>query len=486
MTLPTLPVSGVVNVGIEMSPVASPNRNFGATLIVGASNVIDTDTRIRSYSASELSDIAREFGSTSPEYLASVAFFGQSPQPRDVTIGRWAKTATSGILKGAILATPSQEIALFTRITSGAFDVTIDGTVVNITGVNLSAESNLNGVASQVTVNMKGKGSCVWTGERFVLTSATTGVESKVSNVTDTDLSQVLGLNTGTVAVTGSPSESLVDAMTALLDFPNWYSAVLACDYTDEEVLAVAQTIEAASPSRILAVTLTDSAELDPNQITSLGHKLKESNLQRTFTVYSSTSRYVAASVLGRMSTVNFEGSNTTITLKFKQCPSITAENLRTSQASALKKNNVNVFVKYDNDTQILQEGTMCGGWFIDERHGLDWIQNYVQNAIWNLLYSSKKVGQDESGSTTLVTTVSNAIEQGVRNGLVAPGTWTSDGFGVLERGDYLSTGYYVYITPLDEQSQADREARKAPPIQVAIKLKGAVHFVDVMINVNR
>ena len=35
-------------------------------------------------------------------------------------------------------------------------------------------------------------------------------------------------------------------------------------------------------------------------------------------------------------------------------------------------------------------------------------------------------------------------------------------------------------------QSQADREGRKAPVIQVAIKLAGAVHFVDVIVNVNR
>ena len=48
------------------------------------------------------------------------------------------------------------------------------------------------------------------------------------------------------------------------------------------------------------------------------------------------------------------------------------------------------------------------------------------------------------------------------------------------------ATGYYVYIQPFDEQSQSDREARKAPPIQIAVKLKGAVHFINVTITVNR
>jgi len=43
-----------------------------------------------------------------------------------------------------------------------------------------------------------------------------------------------------------------------------------------------------------------------------------------------------------------------------------------------------------------------------------------------------------------------------------------------------------VYAAPVESQSQADREARKAPVIQIAVKLAGAVHFVDVIVNVNR
>ena len=82
--------------------------------------------------------------------------------------------------------------------------------------------------------------------------------------------------------------------------------------------------------------------------------------------------------------------------------------------------------------------------------------------------------------------TISRVLDQGVTNGLIAPGVWQGDEFGELSQGDTLSTGYYVYIQPLAEQLQADREARKAPAIQVAVKLRGAIHFVDVSIIVNR
>lgn len=98
---PTLPVSEVVNVTIEMSPVAAALRNFGAMLVLGTSDVIDTDERLRTYSGVE--GIAADFGTDAPEYQAAVTFFGQSPQPSQLVIGRWAKTATAGLLRGRML-----------------------------------------------------------------------------------------------------------------------------------------------------------------------------------------------------------------------------------------------------------------------------------------------------------------------------------------------------------------------------------------------
>lgn len=367
-----LPVSGVVNVTVNMSPVAAATRNFGTMLILGASNVITVEERIREYGT--ISAVLEDFGTEAPEYLAAQAFFAQSPRPKSVMIGRM-----------------------------------------------------------------------------------------------------------------DSENETLQQAVAAMLDQNGWYGLFVAAEYDKDAAVAVSQLIEAASPSRIVAWTSQDDDELNTTNSSTLGYALANAKLQRSLVCYSSTSKYAAMSILGRMATVNFEGSQTCITLKFKQLPGVGAETLTSTQASALKKNNVNVFVNYDNDTSILQEGTMSNGFFIDEVHGLDWLQNRVETDLWNLLYTSTtKIGQDEAGINRLVATVSRSCAQGVANGLAAPGVWNGDEFGALKAGDTLAAGYYVYIQPLEEQSQADREARKAPPIQVAIKLKGAVHFADVGITVNR
>ena len=129
----------------------------------------------------------------------------------------------------------------------------------------------------------------------------------------------------------------------------------------------------------------------------------------------------------------------------------------------------------------------MSGDAWFDEIHGTDWLQNAVQTELWNLLYQSKtKVPQTNSGVHQLITCIENVLEQAVNNALVAPGTWNGDGFGQLERGDYLPKGYYVYSEPIELQAQSEREQRKAPPVQCAVKLAGAIHSVDVAINVNR
>lgn len=480
----TLPVSRVVNVAVEMSPTAAALRNFGSCLILGDSDIIDTDERIRLYSS--ISDIATDFGISSREYLAAQAFFSQSPQPTQVYIGRWAKSATAGRLRGRTLSSAEQDISLFTAITTGTLSLTIDGASKSMASIDLSAETNLNGVASQISSALGVSGSCAWTGERFVITSATTGTSSTVATTDTGTLSSLMGFAGSATFVAGVAAESLASAITALLDYNTWYMVCVAPDASDDSIVEAAGLIEAASPSRMIGFTTQNSTEIDSTASSTLGSRLKGLGYNRTILVYSSDSPVAAASVFGRMATINFEGSNTTLTLKFKQLPGVTAENLRSSQAEALKSHNVNAFCAYQNDTSILQEGITSGGWFIDETHGLDWLQNRVETDLWNLLYTSKKVGQDESGATAIVSCVNKSLEQGVTNGLIAPGVWNGDAFGALESGDTLSTGYYVYIQPFDEQSQSDREARKAPPIQIAVKLKGAVHFINVTITVNR
>ena len=294
--------------------------------------------------------------------------------------------------------------------------------------------------------------------------------------------------STGLPPVAGTDGETAKEAVAALADKSgDWYGCVFADEgLAVEDHLDVAAFVEASAKARIYGVTVTDSRALDAGYAEDAASKLKELARKRTIVAYS-RNPYAIVSALGRAFTVNVSANRSTITLKFKQLPGVVAEGLTETQAQALEAKRCNVFAAYDNDTAIFQEGVMSGPAYFDEIHGLDWLQNAIQSETWNLLYQSKaKIPQTDAGANQIITCIEAVLGEAVNNGLVAPGTWNADGFGLLERGDYLDKGYYVYTTPVAEQAQSEREQRKCPPIQIAAKLAGAIHFVDVQIDVNR
>ena len=491
-----LPVSRNVSVSVTLTPVAAQSRNFGAMLVVGSSDAIDLGERIRAYST--LAEVAGDFGTTAPEYLAAVLHFSQSPQPSILYAGRWAEVATAGTLLGGALLPSEQVLSNFTSITNGSISILSNGSTKTGTAINLSTATSLANVATLIQASTTWGGTWSWNAyrARFEFKTSTTGAGGTVAAATTggagTDLSAPLKVNAASAlrVVQGAAAETALAAVQALADRSlDWYGLTFAdTSLLTTDHLQIASYIEAAEPSRIYAATTQDTNTLAGTYTTDLASQLRAAGYNKTLDGFSSTSPYQVATVLGRMSTVDYDGTNTTITLKYKQAPGLVPEALSTSQANALKAKNCNVFAAYQNGTAILQEGVMASGVFIDERHGLDWLQNDIQTAVFNLLYtSSTKIAQTEAGINKIVAVIEGRLAQGVTNGLIAPGIWTSDlEFGALTSGANLPLGYYVYANPLANQSQADREARIAPLIQVAVKLAGAVHFANVAINVNR
>lgn len=493
-----LSVQRVVNVQVSLAMRAAAGRDFGALLILGTSPALKAQEVMRLYN--DIESVATDFGTTSEEYKAASLYFQQSPRPLNLYVGKMERAAipaTAGTLTGARLDANAQRIENFSAVTDGALNITIDGVARNITAVDLSAVTTLDGVAKAISTKLAGA-VVTWNAvtPHFLVTSPSAGVTSIVGVPTatgaGTDLAPLMGIDAGskpvaaggTAAHAGSATPSVAGALGYSAD---WYGLVIADKtMTDQDHLDVAALIGSASDSRVYGVTTADPKVLSATDATDIASKLKAAGYGRVFCQYSQVP-YAAASAFGRAFTVNFLGNNTTITLKFRQEPGITAETITAQQADTLKAKNCNVFVRYANDTAIIQEGVMSSGDFFDERHGLDWLQNYVQNNLWNLLCTSTtKSPQTDAGVTRLLSNVEQSMAQAVTNGLVAAGVWNGGPVGQLNSGDTLTKGYYVYAQPLVRQAQADREARRAPLIQVACKLAGAVHYADVQINVVR
>ncbi len=490
-----LPVSGLVNVQVNLASAPAQAQSLSDLLVLGSSDVIDTQERMRTYQT--LSAVATDFGTTAPEYLAAVEWFGQSPQPTRLYIGRWAKTATHGKLVGATLSAAEQVITLWTAITAGSFDVTIDGVAKTVTGLNFAAATNLNAVASDITTALAAAATCTWNAAyaRFEFESSTTGATSSVSfltaGTTGTDISAMLGglvTSSGAYSVAGIAAETAVSAAT-LFDSTfgqKWY-ALFVAGAVDADHLAIAAYIEGASTKHAYGVSHQEAAALVASDTTNISYQLQQLGYRKTLSQYSSSSLYAVVSLLARILTTDYTANNTVITLMYKTEPGVVAEQLNASQLAALQGFNCNVFVAYDNSTAIIQNGVVASGDFIDTIFGADWLAIDIQNTVYNLLYTSAtKIPQTDAGNHVILTGIEAVCAQGVTNGLLAPGTWTQGGFGTLQQGDFLSKGFYVYAPPIASQNPADRAARKSVTFQVAAKLAGAIHTADVLVNINR
>lgn len=492
-----LPVSRLVRVQVNIAPQAAQAPNLNSLLIVGLSDVIDTQTRIESFGS--LTEVAARFGTSAQEYLAAALYFAQVPSPTQLFIGRWAQTATNGRLIGGALSAAQKLLANFTAIVSGGFKIVVDGAAaVNIPGINLSGAANLNAVATLISAALTTAGVAVavtWDGTRFTFKSNSVGVTSTVAELQPPTAGVSLvplmnaTLATGARSVGGIAAETALQAAVALdASGVSWYAFTFAAlPIVDADHLAIASFTEGLSPKHLYGVTTAAAGAADPLSTTDIGYLLKAAGYNQSLVQFNSAGLYAVCSLFGRILTTNFNANNSMITLMYKQEPGVTAEQLTTTQADALKTKNINVFVAYENATAIIEYGTVASGLYVDEVYGVAWQTFRIQTDLYNALYTNpRKIPQTDNGMAQLATVIEGALSAGVNNGLIAPGVWTQGGFGQLAMGDYLSSGYYVYAPPLASQSISDRAARKSVAFQAAAKLAGAVHEIDVVLNINR
>jgi hypothetical protein len=493
-----LPVSSLVSVSVNLASTPAQAQSLSNLLVLGSSDVINTVERMREYTT--LASVATDFGTTAGEYLAAVEWFSQSPQPGTLLVGRWAKTATAGKLIGATLSTVEQLISTWNAVTAGAFNVTIDGTAEAVSGLNFSSDTNLNGVAStiQTAVDvLKPGATVVWNAnyQRFEFESGTTGAASSISFLTapatGTNISAMLGglsTSSGAYVADGIAAETALSAAT-LFDsaYGQKFYGLFIDGAVDADHTSVAAYIEGTNTKHAYGVNTQEAAVLVATDTTNIAYQLKQLGFRKSLVQYSSNSNYAVVSLMARILTTNYTANNTVITLMYKTEPGVIAEQINSNQVAALTGFNCNVFVAYDNNTAIIQNGVVASGDFIDTIFGADWLAIDIQNSVYNLLYSNPtKIPQTDAGNHIITTGIELVCAQGVTNGLLAPGTWTQPGFGTLNQNDYLSKGYYVYAPPISSQNPSDRAARKSVTFQVAAKLAGAIHTVDVIVNINR
>ena len=491
-----LSVSRVVSINVNLSPSGTQVPSLNTFMIAGSSDVIDTTSRVRVYQS--LAGVAADFGTSAAEYAAAALWFGQTPAPSQLTIGRWAQTATAGRVVGTALSAAQQQIANFTTVTNGGFKIAVDGgALTNVTGISLAGVTNLNGVASAINAALTSAtvgATATWDGSRFTIKSATTGTTSSVSTLAaptaGTALGPLMHLDSASLPVVanGVAPESAVAAIAVLDSAASFYGFTFAATLVDADVLALAGYAQGAvslTPHTYWP-TLQGAGVLDPASTTDVAYLLNAGGFYRTMAMYSSTNAYAGVSLAAKALSVDYTQANSTITLKFKTLPGVVPENLSLTATNAVEAKGCNVYATYLNGASIAEQGAAEGSYYIDEITGTDWLAIALQTAGFNALLTSPKVPQTDAGMSVLAAVYEGVCVQGVTNGLMAARVWTGPSFGTIKTGDTVPKGYYIYQPPIALQSVGDRAARKSVAFTIGANLAGAVHSSTALINVNR
>ena len=194
------------------------------------------------------------------------------------------------------------------------------------------------------------------------------------------------------------------------------------------------------------------------------------------------------AAYLGRALSVNFDGSNTTISMHLKDLATIQPD--PTMSQTILNKAKAAGADTYVSIQGVSKTFTSGANEFFDFIYNLRWFAGDLEIAGFNTLAQLQtKLPQTEPGMDSLKSAYRKICEQAVTNQFSAPGEWTSpETFGVQE--DFFNNirqlGYYIFSTPIAQQAKADREDRKAPLVQIALKTAGAQHSSTVLVNINK
>jgi hypothetical protein len=448
----TLSLNPIVNVIINLSPLSAIRNAFDLGLIIGTSSVIPSADRIKIYTDTD-SMLEDGFTLTSPEYLAAQLYFASPGQPTRIAIGR--QDSTNGSLRTIALKTAGTGYAvndILTVVQSGA-----SGGMLRVDSIDTG------GVITGVSILTHGTGYTVATGKATtVLPVGGTGCTIDVSAVGE---------------------DALMSIVACRLANADWYS-VFTCSLAKNDILAIAQYIESCTPhSAHFALTNDIDARdmLDGNVIESL----EALNYRRTLCMYHESAN-VVASIQGYAMGANNGTRNSAYTLAYKQMPGVTVSNLTNTQVINIKAKNGNVYISRGGQYEVFEQGHMSNGTSFDELINLDKLANDIQLAVMDALYQAPKIPQTEAGVTQLINAISEPCRQAVNVGFIAPGLWKGQPILNLNTGDVLQEGFLIQAESINSQTQADRDARKAPYIYVAVKLAGAIEFVVIRVDVNR
>ena len=279
-------------------------------------------------------------------------------------------------------------------------------------------------------------------------------------------------------------SETPAQALSAVLDATSdFYGVCLGASETDANILALDLAVSALEKPCMLFLPLTGTpaAVVDSG---SLLDTLFSRSTKRVVATYAAALSDAAA-VMGCAMGLQLANGASSFALCYKTLQGVTPSDLTQSQIDAIQQKNGNVFVTRSYSFHLLEKGTTPSGYRYDEVLYMDMIAASLQAAAVALLANNTgKLPQTDDSTAMFINSFSGILAGYTARNILASAPWRGPAVGSIQSGDIVENGFLLWADSYDTQSEADRQAHKAMPIQVALTLAGSLESVVINVNV--
>lgn len=487
-----LPLNNVINVTITNTPSGLSVRNVNSVAILSTETPNNLDPYGIYISPAQ---VIADYGTNSVMAQMANAIFAQSPNIRTgngrlviIPMNANATSATSGTMTTADL---SSTMAAILAVTDGDLKVTIDAVAYNLTGITFAGAETWADVATILQRRLQ-NGIVEATVNGIKITSKKVGTASTVTIAAvagggGTDLAAVGYFKAATsVAVAGANSsgETILEAITRSKDLVSYAAVMTDLQVEDAVILNTANAIQAMDMMFLHQVA--SSADI-AGIVTSVKNAGDTKTRLLLYTPSLTAGNLMKAAYAGNGFSVNYNGSDTARTMNLKQLVTIEPDlGITQTMYDAANIAGCDLYVSYQGVPGVYSTG---GNDYFDNPYMDLALKFALESAGFNFLrQTNTKVPQTEQGMNGLKNAYAQVLQRFVTNGCIAPGSWTSpETFGNPDvmRQNILEVGYYIYSQPVVLQSAEEREERKAPLVQIALKRAGAIQTSDVIVLVN-
>jgi hypothetical protein len=297
---------------------------------------------------------------------------------------------------------------------------------------------------------------------------------------------RVWGRKSTTAAV-----DTIVDTLGIAANETWWYWTLFTDDVYNSEadVLLIADWLDANIRYAFNCSTAADIRDIA--DATDIATQLTTKGTRHISTFSHATDPYAGHALMAWFSSVNYSIPGSTITGEFKKLPGVTAEDLTATEYASMILDTkkaafyTNVDLQGSNDV-----GRVINSWshssfgeYMDDIINLDAFVNDLRVSLYNSVANqTTKLPQTPPGQAVLLAAAKETGERYIANGYLGPRNWTNPDNGL----DELTLGYEILTQPEDilDISDPERADRKSAPVRIRIFRAGAIHAVDVTVDV--